>query len=95
MSKFNVPSNEEHRNELVREEISFRHYDPEPQRDYMRAGIASGLLVLLMGMVAYGFYTAHGDYDRTKELLEKLLPAVIGLLGSAIGFYFGSKNGKA
>ena len=42
----------------------------------------------------YGFYTAHGDYNKTKELFEKLLPAVIGLLGSAIGFYFGRKNGR-
>ncbi len=34
----------------------------------MRAGIASGLLALLIGMVVYGFYTTHGDYESSKEL---------------------------
>jgi hypothetical protein len=54
MSKFNVPSNEEQREALESERSAFRKYDPEPQRDYMRAGIASGLLVLLIGMVTSG-----------------------------------------
>ena len=89
-----IPSNEELRSKLSRKSAWFSRYDPEPRRDWVRACIASGLLMLFIGMVLFGFYSARGDYDRTEELLEKLLPAVIGLLGSAIGFYFGSKNSK-
>ena len=32
-----------------------------------------------------------GSWKETKELLDLLLPAVIALLGSAVGFYFGTK----
>jgi hypothetical protein len=40
-------------------------------------------------------YSAHGDFGKTKELLDKLLPALTGLIGSALGFYFGSKSSNA
>ena len=67
-------------------------YDPEPPRDRVRAAIALGLLAALLMIMGYALYSTHGDYDRTKEMLDKLLPALTGLLGSAIGFYFGSKS---
>jgi hypothetical protein len=37
-------------------------------------------------------YSAHGDFGKTKKLLDKPLPALTGLIGSALGFYFGSKS---
>ena len=76
---------------LEREGLPFKKYDPEPQRDSIRAGIAAGLVVLLVVMTGFAFYTTRGDFNKTKQPLEILLPAVLGLLGSALGFYFGSK----
>jgi len=33
-------------------------------------------------------------WEETKEMLQILLPAVTGLLGSALGFYFGAQSKK-
>ena len=37
-------------NRLHLEEFSLKKYDPEPNRDHIRAGIASGLVVLLIAI---------------------------------------------
>lgn len=34
------------------------------------------------------------DYPDLKDLLQSLLPAETGLIGSAVGFYFGAELGK-
>lgn len=70
-------------------------YDPEPRRDWVRAGITLGLVVALLGLMGFALYSTHGDYQRTMEVLDKLLPALTGLIGSALGFYFGSKNNQS
>lgn len=89
---FHTPFPPDGENRLFLEREGFSpQYDPEPRRDHIRAGIACGLIVLLIGMVCYAFQTTHGEFEKTRELLEILLPAVLGLLGSALGFYFGSK----
>ena len=44
--------------------------------------------------IAYAFYSTHGDYEKTKDMLDKLLPALTGLIGSVLGFYFGTKNNQ-
>ena len=31
-------------------------------------------------------YSAHGDFDKTKGLLDKLLPTLTGLIACALGF---------
>jgi hypothetical protein len=49
----------------------------------------------LLAISGAALYSAHGDFDKTKELLDKLLPALTGLIGSALGFYFGSKSSNA
>ena len=67
-------------------------YDPEPRRDWVRAGITFGLVIAFLGVIGFALYSTHGDYDKTKDMLDKLLPALTGLIGSALGFYFGSKD---
>ena len=47
---------------------------------------------LLGGGRKFALYSTHGDYEKTKEILDKLLPALTALIGSALGFYFGSKD---
>jgi hypothetical protein len=35
-------------------------------------------------------FVAGGHWDAVKELLQIAVPAEVGLLGAAVGFYFGS-----
>ena len=67
-------------------------YDPEPRRDWVRAGITFGLILTFLVVIGFSLYSTHGDYDKTKDMLDKLLPALTGLIGSALGFYFGSRD---
>ena len=69
-------------------------YNPEPARDIVRATITFGLVITFVMSIAYAFYSTHGDYEKTKDMLDKLLPALTGLIGSALGFYFGTKNNQ-
>jgi len=61
----------------------------------LRAVITLSLIFALLAISGVGLYSAHGDFNKTKELLDKLLPALTGLIGSALGFYFGSKSSNA
>ncbi len=67
-------------------------YDPEPRRDWVRAAITFALILAFLAIIAFALYSTHGDFEKTKEMLDKLLPALTALIGSALGFYFGSKN---
>ena len=78
---------------IVRDSLVVQ-YDPEPRRDTVRAIITISLIAALFGVVGYAFYSTHGDHEKTKDLLDKLLPALTGLIGSALGFYFGTKNNQ-
>ena len=60
-----------------------------------RTAITLSLIFALLVISRAALYSAHGDFDKTKELLDKLLPALTGLIGSALGFYFGSKSSNA
>jgi hypothetical protein len=67
-------------------------YDPNPQREQVRGTIAWVLLgifglTILFAFVAVAFKWT--DYDNIKDMLGILLPPITGLVGSAIGFYFG------
>ena len=61
-----------------------------------RATLAYLLLALfavsLIGSLIY--IGSADDWTRAKEFLQIALPAEIGLLGGAIGFYFGSQGAK-
>lgn len=50
--------------------------------------------VLLIAVLAYTiYYASHGPkWSDQKDWLSMVLPAVTGLLGSALGFYFGTKE---
>lgn len=70
-------------------------YNPEPQRDYVRAIITIVLVVAFLALLAdacVASFAAKEHWEQTKEMLQILLPALTGLLGSALGFYFGAKS---
>lgn len=56
----------------------------------VRAGIALLLFLLLAAVILAAFLKAK-NWEQTKQLLDAVLPTVTALLGSAIGFYFGTR----
>src|SRR6185312_1421434 len=72
--------------------------DPERRRDWVRFIVTVGLLIILATIVVWSCIEAASwpdHWTQTKEMLQIILPAITGLIGSVIGFYFGtgSKSG--
>jgi hypothetical protein len=60
-------------------------------QEIVRAGLALIALGLVCGTVYLAFSASqHGDWASAKEWLDVVLPAEVGTVGSALGFYFGS-----
>jgi hypothetical protein len=59
--------------------------------EFVRA-LISLLLLLLLAIVIGWSLTKATNWQETKELLDVVLPALTALLGSAVGFYFGTKD---
>lgn len=69
-------------------------YDPEPNRDKVRGYLALSLVVLLVAVIIAGWvtlWTGVVKEPEIKDLLGVILPPVVALVGSALGFYFGGK----
>ena len=68
-------------------------YSPERQHDYVRLTVTVGLLAIFGYLVVFASiesasWPAH--WQQTKEMLQIILPAITGIIGTVIGFYFGS-----
>ena len=67
-------------------------YDPNPQREQVRGTIAWVLLGIFGLTILFAFIALAcewTEYENIKDMLGILLPPITGLVGSAIGFYFG------
>ncbi len=67
-------------------------YSPERQRDWVRLIVACGLLLTLGYLVVFATIEATSwpaHWAQTKEMLQIILPALTGVIGTVIGFYFG------
>jgi chromate transport protein ChrA len=65
--------------------------------EVIRAVLAFIFAVFLLIVIVWGFLNTRGGHEvwtATKELLQLLLPAITALLGSAVGFYFGTQKGQ-
>jgi hypothetical protein len=61
----------------------------------VRSALAVLLLVLLWVTIAGALRFVSGpDWANAKEFLSIVIPALSALLGSALGFYFGTRNGQ-
>jgi hypothetical protein len=73
-------------------------YNPQRKQESVRAWVTGALLGALIALLFFaGIVASTGSkehWDETKEMLQILLPAVTGLLGSALGFYFGTQSKK-
>lgn len=60
---------------------------------FVRASLAILFVVIFLVTILFAFnHTGKADWPQTKELLQVLLPAETGLLGSAVGYYYGSRQ---
>ena len=77
----------------VEPQALFQPYIPDKQRDYVRLIVTVGLLLIFGFVVVRSCIEAASwpeHWAQTKEMLPFILPALTGLIGSVIGFYFGS-----
>ena len=68
-------------------------YSPERQRDNVRLIVACGFLTILGYLVVFSTIEAASypeHWAQTQEMLQILLPALTGIIGTVIGFYFGT-----
>jgi hypothetical protein len=70
-------------------------YDPAKAREYVRIGLAVALVallgaVVLMPVIAVTMW--HQTWDDLEGLVSTSYPAVLGIAGTALGFYFGSER---
>ena len=59
--------------------------------EVIRAAVAL-LLLLLLAIILLMALSRTETWAQTKEFLEIVFPAMTALLGSAVGFYFGTKS---
>lgn len=70
-------------------------YSGEKQRDYVRLTVAAGLLAIFGYLVVFASVESASwpqHWQQTKEMLQIILPAITGIIGTVIGFYFGSST---
>jgi hypothetical protein len=63
--------------------------------DVMRALLAFVFALFFLIVIVGGFWNVSasaGVWGQTKELLDTLVPAIVALFGSAVGFYFGTQK---
>jgi hypothetical protein len=92
-------------NEEPFEAFEERSYDPDSSRDGTRQTITLWLIGLLCAIVGLTFvalfargastgFTDREFFHELKQVLDVLVGPVITLLASAVGFYFGYKQGE-
>jgi hypothetical protein len=66
------------------------------QRERIRGYIALILVVILsavvLGALTVGMIVNHDRVEDIKGLLEVILPPIVALTGTAMGFYFGGRD---
>ncbi len=71
-------------------------YDPDRLREIIRGLVT--LVAALSFLIVIAFYlveSAHSSdptWTHIKEAMQSVLPAVTSVLGTALGFYFGSQK---
>jgi hypothetical protein len=68
-----------------------------PPEDWLRIVVTllfSVALVIFLGVYLYDAVTIQGTgtWTQAKEAFAVILPALTGILGTVIGFYFGNRN---
>lgn len=65
------------------------------RREWTRSSLAFAFVLIFALTIAFVMSkVGTRDWGETKELLQILLPAETALLGSALGFYFGTRSNE-
>ena len=77
----------------VRDLASTRPYDPSRTREDVRRLLATGILGTLMATVLgiFALVALTTPRDLTS-IIQTVFPALIGITGTVMGFYFGSQQ---
>lgn len=68
---------------------------PGEAADKMRGYLAIAVLAIFAITILLSFYAllkGPGQWANAKQLLEVVLPIETGILGTALGYYFGSRG---
>ena len=86
---------------MAREKVQFpaqplAPYDPGPLREAVRGAVALFTTAAFFAVVFFYLYQAargsEANWQRFAEAMHSVLPAVTSILGTALGFYFGSQK---
>jgi hypothetical protein len=73
-----------------------REFDPEPARESIRGRItlvsAFTFFLVIAFYLAAAWFAPPDKWPQIKEAMLGILPAVTSVLGTALGFYFGSQK---
>ena len=71
-------------------------FDPEPAREAVRGRItlaaASTFFVVVAFYLVASLMASAQAWPQIKDAMQPILPAVTSVLGTALGFYFGSQK---
>ena len=71
-------------------------YDPGKAREWIRGMLAILAVIIFTALVGFYFYEAghaqDASWKRIQDAMNVMLPAVTSIVGTVLGFYFGSKS---
>jgi heme/copper-type cytochrome/quinol oxidase subunit 3 len=72
-----------------------KEYNPEQDREKIRGWVALAAAITFFAVVFFYLCEAtraNGQWPQVKEAMQSVLPAVTSVLGTVVGFYFGSQK---
>jgi hypothetical protein len=73
-----------------------KEFDPEPARESIRGKVtlvsACTFLLVIAFYLTATWLAPPQPWQQIKEAMQAILPAVTSVLGTALGFYFGSQK---
>ena len=70
-------------------------YDPEPARESIRGQVTLAVAFCFFAVIVFYLYQASRastTWPQIKDAMQAVLPAVTSVLGTVLGFYFGSQK---
>ncbi|MCE9620841.1 MAG: hypothetical protein K8R99_00680 [Actinomycetia bacterium] len=74
-----------------------KKFDPDESREKLRSKLAIGVLVLLVYVVGVPIWqvsVSGRPWKDVEGIMGATFPGVVGIAGTILGFYFGSKESK-
>jgi hypothetical protein len=69
-------------------------YDPAPLRESTRTWIVGSLMAILALTIVGLYVLVYSDKVAGSAFMQTVFPSLVGLAGTALGFYFGGGRDK-